>query len=779
MNPRRIGAVVVAIMLAVAAFGPLAAPYRPDAWIAAPFQPPSGAHWLGTDDMGADLWSAWLYGARHSVLIALLAALGATALGTLVGAAAGYLRGRWDFIAMRVVDFHLTLPTLPLVLIVAFYAGPNRAVLIAVLIFASWARAAREIYPQAAALRDADFVVAERAMGATEIGIVVRQIIPALRPMILAQFARLAHNAVLMESSLSFLGLGDPQWASWGGTLYYANARAAFLADSWLWWVLPPGLGIGILVTGFALLGVGKPRGAALRAAMVPHGPQPENDARDLLNVVDLHVGYDGLAVLQGVDLHLVEGELLGLVGISGAGKTTLVQTILGLLPQAEISRGAVWFHGRELLRAPEEIRRRQRGSQIAWIPQAAMQSLNPVRSIGSQLREVARLDGDRGGVEAAIDDALLQVGLSDEVKRVYAHQLSGGMRQRVAIAMMLCRRPRVLLADEPTSGLDVERATEILDLLTRLCRERNMALLLISHDLALLERHCDRLAILDGGRIVESGATDVLLRAPRSAAGRTLTATAHPSSRFALPRPPLGEPVLELEEVDFSYSAAPVLTAVSMRVHAGESVGLVGASGAGKTTIARLALRLLKPKRGTVRLLGQDFAGLRGAALRAHLRQAHLIFQDPFSALSRHQRVRTIVAEPLRLAGVDGRTRRAAVMIALAEAGLVPPEKYVERSVDSLSGGERQRVALARALIAGPRLIVADEPTSMLDAAVKWAWLERLDALRKERGLAVLLITHDRAQGNAFCDRIITLEEGRASEGEASLPISVSSAVP
>jgi ABC-type glutathione transport system ATPase component/ABC-type dipeptide/oligopeptide/nickel transport system permease subunit len=779
MNPRRIGAAIVAIMLAVAAFGPLAAPFRPDAWIAAPFQPPSIDHWLGTDDMGQDLWSEWLYGARHSVVIALLAALGATALGTLVGAAAGYLRGRWDFIAMRVVDFHLTLPTLPLVLIVAFYAGANRAVLIAVLIFGSWARAAREIHPQAAALRDADFVVAERAMGATEIGIVMRQIIPALRPMILAQFARLAHNAVLMESALSFLGLGDPHWASWGGTLYYANARAAFLADSWLWWVLPPGLGIGVLVTGFALLGVGKPRSAALRAAMIPHGPQPENDARDLLQVADLHVGYDGVPVLQGVDLHLVHGELLGLVGVSGAGKTTLVQTILGLLPQAEISSGAVWFAGRELLRAPEDVRRRQRGSGIAWIPQAAMQSLNPVRSIGSQLREVARLDGDRGGVEATIDDALLQVGLSNGVKRVYAHQLSGGMRQRVVIAMMLCRRPRVLLADEPTSGLDVERATEILDLLTRLCRERNMALLLISHDLALLERHCDRLAILDGGRIVETGATDALLRAPRSAAGQTLTAAAHPRSRFALARPPLGAPVLELEDVGFSYSAAPVLTGVSMRVHAGESVGLVGASGAGKTTIARLVLRVLRPSHGTIRLLGRDFAGLRGAALRAHLRQAHLIFQDPFSALSRHQTVQHIVGEPLRLAGVERGKRRGPVMTALAEAGLMPPENYVERNVDSLSGGERQRVALARALIGEPRVIVADEPTSMLDGPVKWAWLERLDALRKERGLAVLLITHDREQANVFCDRVVTLDDGRLSDGEASLPTSVSSAVP
>ena len=771
--PRRVGALLVALMVAVAFLGPLLAPYDPQGWVAAPFQPPSIHHWLGTDDMGQDLWSVWLYGARHSVAIALLAAIGATVLGTLIGAGAGYRRGRWDFIAMRLVDFFLTLPTLPLVLVVAFYAGASRPLLIAVLIFGSWARCARELRPQAASLRDSDFVVAERSMGATETSILVRHVIPVLSPMILAQFARLTYQAVLMESSLSFLGLGDPRWLSWGGTLYWANARAAFLGGAWLWWALPPGLGIGALITGFALLGVGQPRGAALRAATIPRGPAPEPDPEYLFQVRDLDVGYPGVPILQGVDLHLSEGEVLGLVGVSGAGKTTLVQTVLGLLPRAHIGRGGVWLAGQELLRMPERLRRRQRGKEIAWISQAAMQSLNPVRSIGSQLREVARMDGDRQKVEMRISSALDQVGLSPTLKDAYPHQLSGGMRQRVVIAMVLCRQPRVLLADEATSGLDSERAHEILDLLTRLCRERRMALLLISHDLALLERHCDRLAILDRGRIVESGSTQSVLAAPASEVGQALVAAARPRPRSAIHDPKNRDTVFDMSAVDFAYSSSAVLkgavlkdsTADSCR----ESVGMVGPSGAGKTTVARLALRLLRPSRGTVKLLERDLNTLHGRALRAHLRQAHLIFQDPFSALPWHQRVRTIVAEPLRLAGVDRQERASAVTTALAEAGLLPPESYADRNVDSLSGGERQRVALARALIAHPRLIVADEPTSMLDAPVKWAWLERLDALRRERGLAVLLITHDLAQAAAFCSRVVTLEEGRLID--TSLP--------
>ncbi|HET9766851.1 MAG TPA: ATP-binding cassette domain-containing protein, partial [Thermoanaerobaculia bacterium] len=628
------------------------------------------------------------------------------------------------------------------------------------------------------ALRDADSVVAQRAMGAGEAGILARHVVPALSPLVLAQLARLTHHAVLLESSVSFLGLGDPAWTSWGGTLYYANARAAFLGDAWLWWVLPPGLGIALMVTGFALLGVGEPRGAALHAAVVPARPAPEpppehvpsEQSQELLEVRDLRVGYAATPVLRGLDLAVADGEVLGLLGSSGSGKSTFSHALLGLLPRgAWIDGGAAWLAGRDLLREDSKSgargRRPPRATEVAWVPQAAMQSLNPVRRIGSQLREVARLGGARGDrrdLEAATSGALERVGLGAEAKQAYPHQLSGGMRQRAVLAMVLCREPRLLLADEPTSGLDDERAEEILSLLVRLCRERRTALVLISHDLALLERHCDRLAVLDAGVVVESGTPADLLAAPRSAAGQALVAAAHPRPRFVRERVGDAEPVLEISALDFAYPTGAGLRDVSLRVNAGESVGLVGPSGAGKTTLGHLALGLLRPTRGSVSLLGQDLAELRRSELRRHRRLAHLILQDAFSSLPRHPRVAAIVAEPLRLAGVPSESHAAAVAAALAEAGLVPPEDYVERLVDSLSGGQRQRVALARALIGGPRLIVADEPTSMLDAPAKWSWLERLDLLRREHGLALLLITHDLRQAEAFCDRIVVMRDGR-----------------
>lgn len=767
---RWLGIALAGLFGLLAFAGPALAPFSPQEWAGAPFQAPSSWHWLGTDDMGHDLWSLFLHGARHALLTALPAAAGAAVIGAVIGASAGYLGGRWEFIAMRLVDVQLALPTLPLVLVAAFYSGPSRMMLIVVLAFSLWARCARELRGQAAALRDADFIVAERAMGAAESDILVRNVIPVLAPLFWAQFASAVHHAVLLESALGFLGLGDPQWPGWGQTLYYANARAAFLGDSWLWWVLPPGLAIGLLVLSFARLGMGRPRGVGLSATHLPQTPPPSEVPAPgaLVAVRQLQVAYahgdQSREVLRGLNLTVGRGEVLGIAGASGGGKTSLVQTLLGLLPsEGRVNAGGAWFNGEELLRMPDKRRRQQRGEGIAWVPQAAMQSLNPVRSVGSQLMEVARLSGCRSGnIRTAVIDTMVQVDLPPHLLKVYPHELSGGMRQRAVIAMALLRRPLLLLADEPSSGLDSAREQEILGLLTRLCRTRQMALLLISHDLGLLSRHCKRMAIMEGGVIVETVPTRELPVAPASAAGRTLVAAARPYRRCYRRKAEGAPVVLRFRAVDFQYASGAGVRGFGLEVHEGECVGLVGPSGAGKSTVARLALGLLHPARGTVEFLGRDWARQHGAALRRHRRGAGFVFQDPYIALPFHRRVVDIVAEPLRLAGVARRDWPKLVRAALADAGLEPPADFLDRYVDSLSGGERQRVALARALIGRPRLIVADEPTSMLDAPIKRAWLERLDALHRAHALAVLLITHDLSVAYAFCDRIAVLEEGR-----------------
>lgn len=771
---RQLGVFFVGVMLLMALAGPALAPYDPDAWVSEPFQSPSSArHWLGTDDMGQDLLSGLLHGARHSVLIALLSGIGGTALGTLVGTGAGYLGGYWDLIAMRLVDLQLALPTLPLILVVAFYAGPSLPMLVIVLILTLWAQCAREIRPQAAALRDADFIVAERAMGAAEGDILFRFIVPALEPLIWAQFARLVHRAVFLETAFAFLGLGGLDRPSFGRTLYYANARAAFLGDAWLWWVLPPGLAIAFLVLGFALLGVGRSRGVALGAVMIPPIPAPTGSSSTsfLLDVKDLHVGYsDGDTsrdVLQGLDLQVVSGEVLGLAGVSGSGKSTLVQTLLGILPmETLIRKGGVWLAGEELLRMPENRRRRRRGDAVALVPQAAMQSLNPVRTVGSQLMEVVCLAGHRGGGRHQVaHNVLEQVDLCADLMDAYPHELSGGMRQRVVIAMALIRRPRILLADEPTTGLDPVREEEILSLLVRLCRERRMACILISHDSRILARYCDRRVLLEGGRIVEEPVGRVKRSIQKESAlhiGYPITTFLEPSNSAAGRKQKQASPVLLFYDVSFRYPGGARLSGLSLTVRPGECVGLVGPSGVGKSTVARLAMGLLQPAGGEIRLFGTPLSKLHGPTLRRLRRRAHLIFQDPYAALPSGKRISYIAAEPLRLSGIEMGSRLEIVRAALAEAGLTPPETYAGRVVDELSGGERQRVALARALIHRPGFIIADEPTSMLDGPAKYAWLERLDALRQEQGIAVLLISHDLEQVRAFCHRIVCLENGR-----------------
>lgn len=767
---RYFGAGLASLMLLLALLGPALAPYDPNAWVGQPYQAPSFTHWLGTDDMGQDLWSALLHGARHSVVVALLVAFGASLLGAVIGSCAGYLGGRWDFFIMRVIDFQLTLPALPLVLVVAFYAGPNMGFLIGVMVFTLWAQCARELKPQAAALKNADFVVAQRAMGASETDTLVRHILPTLTPLIWAQFARLVHHAVLLESALAFLGLGDPQQPSWGTTLYYANARAAFIGESWLWWVLPPGLAIAMLVLGFSLLGVGRPRGAALAAMTISpsvHVTDGKPSADAVLEVRNLTVRYsqDSNTVLDMLNFSLMPGRITGLTGASGAGKSTLVQALLGLLPLgAQIDSGEVWYAGEEALRLSESKRRKLRGHGIAWVPQAAMQSLNPVRTIGSQLAEIVRLAGhrDKKIVADMVSDLLRQVGLKSSLSKAYPHELSGGMRQRVVIAMALCRKPRVLLTDEATSGLDMDRANEIIALLVQLCREHHMALLLISHDFPLLARHCDQLAIMEHGRIVEHGPSAVL----ENKADRSTNRSTASVSRFS--RADYQEPVLELRRVDFCYSPTAGLHHFDLKIRPGECVGLVGPSGAGKSTVAKLALGLLTPTCGEVYLAGCNLAALRGTAFRHHRRNAHLIFQDPYAALPLHLRVHDIVAEPLRINGTARSSRLETVERALADAGLVPVALFIDRSIDQLSGGQRQRVALARALVMRPALIVADEPTSMMDAALKDAWLRQLDTLRHEYNLAVLLITHDLVQAHTYCDRIVSIKQGRMEDNLA-----------
>ncbi|MGD9695823.1 MAG: nickel ABC transporter ATP-binding protein NikE [Thermoleophilia bacterium] len=508
-------------------------------------------------------------------------------------------------------------------------------------------------------------------------------------------------------------------------------------------------------------------------------------------------------AAVDGVDLDLHPGECLGLVGESGAGKTLLALSLLRLVPPPARARAERLALGGADLRAldPRGLRA-VRGARIGLVPQDPAASLDPVRRVGWQVAETLRAHARMSRREAAARAAEL-LGEMGVDRDDHPHRLSGGQRQRALIAMALAPDPAVLVADEPTSGLDSVVRARILDLIDRHRRERGLAVLLISHDMGVIARLADRVAVMERGRIVEQGRTGRLLRSPvhpltarlidaaprmagPAAAPRPIGRArhgqlAHERSRVPepAPAPPAAAsgappPALELEGVVRTLGAPgrePVraVDGVSLSVAPGEVVALVGGSGSGKTTLARLVVGLLAPEAGAIRLGGRPVGSGAARDRDGARRLVQIVFQDPFLSLDPRMTVGAVVAEPLVVHGLPqpgrrGRAGRAEIVAGLLEAvGL--PAAMAGRRPAQLSGGERQRVAIARALALDPPLLVLDEPVSSLDAPVGVQVLDLLAGLRERRGVAQLLISHDLGAVGAAADRVAVMEEGRIVE--------------
>ncbi|WP_006242230.1 dipeptide/oligopeptide/nickel ABC transporter permease/ATP-binding protein [Mycolicibacterium tusciae] len=532
-----VGLTLLGMLVFVALAAPLLAPYAPGDRVGRPFSAPSAAHWLGANDVGHDLLSELIYGARISLLIGIIAAVAATVIGASVGLLAGYARGWVDTALMRFVDVILALPVLPLTIVIGVFAGPGLITQVIVISAVIWAGIARELRAQVLSLRERDHIQALRAMGAGAGYVLPRHILPAVAPLLVPQFVLATKSAILLEASLAFLGLGDITAKSWGTTLSNAHARSAFLTDAWLWWVVPPGLAIAVTVLAFALLGYafeerarpslrdGLPsRSAPTRAA----GPV-DVDAPPLA-IENLAVTYQSdrgvITAVDGLSLAVEAGELVGVVGESGSGKSTVTAAALALLPPAAtVTDGTVSVQGRDLATLTAEELRALRGDRIALVPQDAISALNPVRTIRSQLTEAVRAHRSttRAAARARADELLSLVGLDPARGGNYPHQFSGGMCQRVVIAMALINDPAVVVADEPTSGLDGVVQGGVLDLLDELRRRLNLALLIVSHDLNVVGRVADRIAVMQAGRIVEIGPTERVLTAPTHPFTRSL----------------------------------------------------------------------------------------------------------------------------------------------------------------------------------------------------------------------------------------------------------------
>lgn len=529
----RIGIGIVVTLCAVAVFAPWLAPYDPGERVTRPFAAPSAAHLLGADDVGHDLFSILIFGARPSLLVGFIAAIAATVVGMAVGVTAGYLRGIVDTALMRIVDVVLSLPVVPLTLVIGVLAGPGIVTQTFVISVALWAPVARELRAQVLSVREHDHIHALRAMGARHSYVLARHIVPAVGVLVVPQLVLAVKNAVLLEASLAFLGLGDITSMSWGMMLSVANGRSAFLTDAWLWWVLPPGALIGLTVLGFALAGGaverttggitrritrrGKPRLPTVAAAV------PVDADGVLLRIEKLSVRYgEGENAGGGctaVDLEIPRGQVLGLVGESGSGKSTVAAAIVGLMPPAaRVTSGRILLGGVDLLDLGDRERRALLGSRIGLVPQEAQSALNPVHRIGDQIREAVLVHTDvtRGRAQDRAHELLRMVGLPADRYRAFPHELSGGQRQRVVLAIALANEPELLVADEPTSGLDVLVQQEIIDLLDELRTRLRLTVLIVTHDLPVVAQTADLVAVMRAGEVVEQGDAGTVLTDPQ-----------------------------------------------------------------------------------------------------------------------------------------------------------------------------------------------------------------------------------------------------------------------
>ncbi|HET7721517.1 MAG TPA: ABC transporter ATP-binding protein [Acidimicrobiales bacterium] len=543
-----------------------------------------------------------------------------------------------------------------------------------------------------------------------------------------------------------------------------------------------------------------------------------------ILEVTGLRVTYDAGAApvqaLRGVTLRVGAGEAVGVVGESGSGKTTLALATLRLLPAEAAIEGSVRLGGQELVGAPAEDVRRHRGRTAAYVIQAPGRGFNPVRTIGSQIAEPMRLHLDMSKPDARDKTARLArlVELDPDLLDRYAHELSGGERQRAMLAMALACDPPLLVLDEPTSGLDSTTKAAIAETLGRLRTEQGLALLVISHDFSLMADLTEDLAVLYGGIVLEHGPTRTILSDPRQPYSRDLLG-AYPSMttqkdlrgiRGTAPDPadpPAGCPYHprctqaidecatwppELSTVDgrriaclrggvlTRLAAAGVaksyrtglrrtvhaLKSVDLEVREGEVVGVVGETGSGKSTLVRVLVGVEEADAGTVEWEGRPLAGFGKPDWADFRRRVAVVFQDPFDAVSPLLSVAEVVREPLDVQHLGAGAERAEqTAAALAGVGLPQTEAFLSRRAHDLSGGQLQRVAIARALVLGPRLLIADEPTSMLDASEQAKLMVMLKDQQVARGMAMIVVSHDLALVRKVADRLVVLHAGEVVE--------------
>ncbi|CAI8820850.1 dipeptide ABC transporter ATP-binding protein [Pseudomonas chlororaphis] len=518
---------------------------------------------------------------------------------------------------------------------------------------------------------------------------------------------------------------------------------------------------------------------------LIPEGPEP------LIRVTDLQVRFGAHAAptLKGISFELRRGECLALVGESGSGKSVTSRTLAGLTgANALIQASRLEFVGQDLRRFDERAWRRIRGAQIGFVMQDALGSLDPLRPVGKEIAEPLELHSplDRAQRQARVLELLRAVGVPEPELRArqYPFQLSGGLRQRALIASAIACNPRLLIADEPTTALDATVQAQVLDLLESL-RGDSTAMLIVSHDLAVVSRLANRVAVMHNGVIVEQGSveevlhdpqhpyTQFLLRAGRAVHFRRPAPSPSPRPVLSAVAPARAEapPLLQVDKLSKAFKGPDgrlrtVVDGVSLQLRRGQTLGIVGESGSGKTTLTRMILGLETPDSGDIQLLGEPWLSLPDAQKRQLRRSIQVVFQDPLSSFDPRYSVQRVLFEALQVAGHQRRdwAHKATELLGLVRLDAA----LLGRRPLELSGGQRQRVAIARALAAGPKILVCDEPVSALDVSVQAQILELLDDLKQRLGLACLFISHDLGVINHVSDAVLVMKDGRVVEAGA-----------
>jgi oligopeptide/dipeptide ABC transporter ATP-binding protein len=919
----RFGAILVLFFLVLSIFPSQIAPYSPSAQTFTPSLGPSAAHWLGTTSFGQDVYSQLIWGARQSLIIAFAAGGIATLVAVLVGVASAYLGGITDGVLSTLTDVLLVIPIFPLFIVIAAYLHSAGLVDIIIILGAlNWSYSARQLRVQALSMRNRDFLKAAGVRGERSSYIIAAEMLPSMSSLIVAAFCLNAVFSVLTAAGLQFIGLGDPNAQSWGTMLYWAYQEAALQSGLALWAIMP-GICIALLGGSLALINfafdeISNPalrpvRRVSRRARFTladdretavhrepptvieppqaePSKPpvsdatrQPDDAPSDrLLSVRNLSVAYatdDGPVVaVDNVDLDLHRGEFLAIVGESGCGKSTLVFAISRLLfPPAGVIGGTVTFRGQEMAQMSDAEIRHLRWRDFSVVMQNAMNALNPVMTVGQQMRDACRAHSTMSNDEITTRSAEVMHLVSIDPIHLdsYPHQLSGGMRQRAMIAMALLFTPDLIVMDEPTSALDVVGQRSLMRQIKELQDQLGFAVIFVTHDISLVRNFSDRLMVMYAGQVAELGATSTLFETPRHPYARALL-EAYPSirgERIALtgiigsppsllspppgcrfqprcadampecsrtrppiysiggadvrcllyrdapadtgslanrslrrdgdaaqpdavapqavspgngPRDPLGESTSERDDAQLESALLEVsglgrnfrmrgfwsekllhaVDDVSFAIGRREIVALVGESGSGKSTIAQMLSLVYRPSAGVIRFDGQPVTDIRGRRAKlAYRGQVPMVFQDPYGAINPAYRVSHGIMRAIKLHRPDlnASTRRSEAVRVMEAVGLAP--ESLDKYPFELSGGQRQRIGFAQALVLRPKLILADEPVSMLDVSIRVGILNLMAELRQRDGVSILYITHDLASARYIADRIIVMYAGHVVE--------------